>query len=151
MLSLVCCSWLTYLDWPCTYPCPTSLGWPCTYPCPTCLGWPCIRPLSNQSEHMACIYCTPVLPVLAGPVYTPVLPVWAGPVYTPIPPVEADPVHCVQCTAYIPLSYLSCSWPCIYPYPTCRSRPCTLCTVNSVYTHVLPVLAGPVYTYVLPV
>ena len=116
MLSLVCCSWVTYLDWPCTYPCPTSLGWPCTYPCPTCLGWPCIRPLSNQSERMACtvhcIYCTPVLPVLAGPVYTPVLPVWAGPVYTPIPPVEADPVHCVQCTVYIPLSFLS--WLALY-------------------------------------
>ena len=49
---------------------------------PVCMGWPCIRPLSNQSERMACtvhcIYCTPVLPVLAGPVYTPVLPVWAA-------------------------------------------------------------------------
>ena len=54
----------------------------------------------------------PVQPVWAGRVHTPVLPVWAGPVYTPIPPVEADPVHCVQCTVYIPLSFLS--WLALY-------------------------------------
>ena len=124
---------------------------------------------------------TPVLPVWAGPVYAPCptsLSAWRVQytVYT-VPLsylswlVLYIPLSCQSGLGlYIPLSHLSkqtlytvysvqciypcpsCpGWPCIYPYPTCRSRPCTLCTVNSVYTHVLPVLAGPVYTYVLPV